>query len=757
MFLKFDVATGQIEDVTYEYTGEHFYTTGENGTKREAANPKANEHFFYVQVPEAWTINDNSVKVLQNGTVLSGATVDVQGSAETSYLSKVCKITVPESITKGTQLTILPYHDDKASTTQKLTINYVNGGYYFYESASHYKTDAPLVFSADVDGVVEDKRPYGHRDVNHTRETTPGKRIEKEGCSAYGDFTYYLTPHWKDAYDKEVPTTTVTDNWNGKSATVNTIAAGTTISQTVNLLTAGQGLYTVQMIVRGKPGATATLQLEGSDFYGDEGEEGDESEGDESEGVESGGTEQTEPTEKPKLIGNKSASDSKTFEGYDAQGTVTTDGYVEHLLKTDTKNGWQKLETVASVGEKDTLTISLTAEGGELQLSDVTLLCNANTPPVVYKNKDGNIISTDYYPTIWTSAPTGKDVTEYDLTDRRGANEFSFFDRGDNRNAVIYADKNTVLGMSENTYNVAVPTEYKSSPAKHRPIFRGEGSDVQTVLPFENVTGHALVWEDEKPDKWVNNNTWGTSAQQITWDRFFWNRKFTGTSKGSGERNTIFLPFAMDANLIENIFGAGAKIYKISSVDAPKLTVEGTPVPRTDPNTREEVKGTKPNVPYILQLPEAKDGVWYNDKLVTYYSKFDSKSTDIKSTEKGDQGQFVGVYKYTNITSKSDGTYDYYGYDAESNGIFNFFSNEGADFKPFRAYLKIKTTAGSKPFYYFVVKDDEATGIEDVRTTALSEDAPVYNLQGQMIRQAGQHAPLPKGLYIQNGRKFVQQ
>ena len=117
----------------------------------------------------------------------------------------------------------------------------------------------------------------------------------------------------------------------------------------------------------------------------------------------------------------------------------------------------------------------------------------------------------------------------------------------------------------------------------------------------------------------------------------------------------------------------------------------------------------------------------------------------------------MGVYKYTNITSKSDGTYDYYGYDAERNGIFNFFSDEGADFKPFRAYLKINKSAGSKPFYYFVVSDDEATGIEGVSATTLSEDAPVYNLQGQMIRQAGQHAPLPKGLYIQNGRKFVQQ
>ena len=736
MFLKFDVATGQIEDVTHEYTKDHFYTTGPNGTKSEAANPKASEHFFYAQVPEAWTINGNSVKVFQkSGKELSGYKVAVQGSAETSCLSKVCKISVPD-LGKDTILTIQPYHVDKASGL-KWTINYVNGGYYFYESATHNTPNAQLVFSADTDD-DHDQRPYGHRDINHTKETTPGKRVKDEGCSAYGDFTYYLTPHWTYNPGTETPTTSVKDNWNGKPATVNTIAAGTTISQTVDLHTAGQGLYTVQMIVRGEKGATATLQLKGSEFYGADEEGGDDS-GDE-----------------PKPIGNASASDTLTFAGYGAQGTVTTDGYVEHLLKTDTKNGWQKLETVASVGEGGTLTISLTAENGDLQLSDVTLLCNANTPPEPVTDNDGKFLSYYYYPTIWTKAPTGSDVTEYDLTDRRGANEFSFFDRGDNLNAVIYADKNTVLGMSENTYNVAVPTGYKngSNNAKGGTVFRAEGSDVQTGLPFENATGHTLVFYD-KPEFRDNEHTWGTSALQITWDRFSWNRKFLGMSANSGKRNTIFLPFAMSNDQITKIFSKDAKIYKITSVDAPNLTVTGT-----------QVTQTKPNVPYILELPEttkAKDGVSYDvadNKLITVYSKYDSKSTDIKSTDTDPtQGQFVGVYKFTNITPKDyEEGYDYYGYDANRGGKFNFFSKNGACFKPFRAYLKIKTSVSkSKPFYYFVVDEGGTTGIDGVSATTLTYDAPVYNLQGQLVRQAGQHTQLPKGLYIQKGRKFVQQ
>jgi hypothetical protein len=70
----------------------------------------------------------------------------------------------------------------------------------------------------------------------------------------------------------------------------------------------------------------------------------------------------------------------------------------------------------------------------------------------------------------------------------------------------------------------------------------------------------------------------------------------------------------------------------------------------------------------------------------------------------------------------------------------------------------IKTSVSkSKPFYYFVVDEGGTTGIDGVSATTLSDDAPVYNLQGQLVRQAGQHTQLPKGLYIQKGRKFVQQ
>lgn len=705
MFLMYDVATGQIKDVTHEFTGDHFYTIGEGGTKSEAANPAIGEHFFYAQVPEAWTINGNSVKVLQkDGTMLSDDNVKVQGSAETSCLSKVCKITVPESITEGTSLTIQPYHGDKASG-QKWTVNYVNGGYYFYESATHYTTNAPLVFSADATG-DHDQRPKGHLDINHTMETTPGVRVKKIGYRAYGDCTYYLTPDWTYTPTTESPTITVKDNWNGKEATVNTIAKGTTISQTVEGLPTEGNQYTVQMIVRGTEGAKATLQLEGSLYY-DTNDEGEDV-----------------------PVGNASPFVSKTFAGYDAQGTVTTDGRVEHLLKTDTKNGWQKLETVASVGEGGTLTISLKAEGGDLQLSDVTLLCNANTPPVTDESHP------DIIPTIWTSAPTNNDVTEYDLTDRRGANAFSFFDRGDNRNAVIYADKNTVLGMSKNTYNVAVTNA--STNAKGS-LFSKESSSVSSGVE-PGYTMNKLVLTDQAQDGTTDAEGKGTAAFYADAWKYHVTKSFTTKAFGlerhynQRQRSTICLPIALNSNEIATLFGQGTKVSDLTSVDVAKYTIDAT-----------EVTAIEADHPYIIEVPQTYN---FGTVDVTY---------NVAATPDDPSKALGGYTFYSNYEQKTIYYNDKekcYNFGAAEGGRFYRVMDEGVAAKPFRGYIKADSSSSKATMFTLNIVDDTTTGITDMQKKAENSDAPVYTLSGVKVADKSSSSLAP-GIYIQNGKKII--
>lgn len=665
MFLKFDVATGQITDVTHAYTGDHFYTIGTNGTKTEAANPESGKPFFYAQVPLTWTSNGNSVKVLSGDTELSGATVKVQNGAETSDLSSVCKVYVPTSLVEKTELTIKPYKGTTASNV-KFTITYQNGGYYFYESASHYSTTAPLVFSPDAN-TDKDYRSYGRRDINHVTK---------------GDKTYYLANSWTYSPETESKTASITDNWNGaKSATVNVIPTGTTISQTVTGLTAGKP-YTVQMIVRGAESATGKMTL--SD-------------------------------------GTNSVDTTATFSGYTAAGTITTDGRVEFLLH-GTNNGWQKLErTITPSGTS--LTISLAATNAEMELSDVTLLENANTEGY-----------------IWTKAPTSNETTEYDLSDRKKANAFSFFDRGDNKNAIIYANANTVLGMSENTYDVAVAIP-ASSPAKA--IHRASDSAQDGRTPEYSMHRLALTDAGTAADNQrTSSYTFNITKDNVTTESFSYDRNYS-----AGIMSSFCLPVALTKDQLSSM--GVSTIYEYTGLKVE--TGKDTEVQFTEHNVSgSDEFTTKAGMPYIVKFSSA--GSFAADAEMAVAKGNAGTSSD---------GVFIGSYAFQTLRNSdaSNPTLFFYSGSANSLGKFTpaFADELGTNMKAFRGYFDFsKYASPAKKYVFVLVKGfEQPTDISDINTDVDDSKAPIYNLSGQLVRKDGNRNMLPKGLYIQDNHKFI--
>ena len=123
-------------------------------------------------------------------------------------------------------------------------------------------------------------------------------------------------------------------NWNGKQEKVAGMTSNNTFTKTLNLQ---PGTYTVQAIVRGTTGATATLSSESQ-------------------------------TDNAALTGMTDGAES----------TVATNGTVERFKK-GTNNGWQKAEVSFTLGEAKKVEVTVSATAAEWQLGALSVTTNKAT------------------------------------------------------------------------------------------------------------------------------------------------------------------------------------------------------------------------------------------------------------------------------------------------------------------------------------------------------------------------------------------
>lgn len=126
----------------------------------------------------------------------------------------------------------------------------------------------------------------------------------------------------------------------------------------------------------------------------------------------------------------------------------------------------------------------------------------------------------------------------------------------------------------------------------------------------------------------------------------------------------------------------------------------------------------------------------------------------LNKTVEAYDGENMLEYRRTaaNLTNTmKDGSVYYYKLAIKSGNVgFYWGAENGAAFtmtKPSTAYLTVPQSISVQGFV-LNLEEGETTGIATVVT---NEDAPIYNLQG--IRMNGKN--LPKGIYIQGGKKFM--
>lgn len=193
------------------------------------------------------------------------------------------------------------------------------------------------------------------------------------------------------------------------------------------------------------------------------------------------------------------------------------------------------------------------------------------------------------------------------------------------------------------------------------------------------------------------------------------------------EYNTICLPFdIVGAEEIAATFGEGTKVYEFYSAEENTLTFIDTDV--IDAGT-----------PYLLKPTETKNEIVYTGDIYG--------SEDLLATVTEGEYSFIGTYNPA--TLKTDGTNLFFVAGAklakpESD------QNDANRLKGFRAYMQVPAASANA---LKVCIDGITASINDIKSDLTISDGKVYNLNGQYVGNSMQN--LAKGVYVQNGKKYV--
>lgn len=188
--------------------------------------------------------------------------------------------------------------------------------------------------------------------------------------------------------------------------------------------------------------------------------------------------------------------------------------------------------------------------------------------------------------------------------------------------------------------------------------------------------------------------------------------------------NTICLPFNVDASEFGSVFGdANAKAYKFASVEDKKLCFE-------------EATSIEAGVPYLLNVAQAHE--------IGNVGKVEILVEEPKSV-KVDGVTFKGTFNVKVLDEKNL----FLGKDGKLK-VPASTKDDNNKLKGMRAFFVLPeaTTAYSLSF------GGETTGIQAIEGEKAEKAQGVYTISG--VKVADNTANLAKGLYIVNGKKFIQ-
>ena len=450
--------------------------------------------------------------------------------------------------------------------------------------------------------------------------------------------------------------------------------------------------------------------------------------------------------------------------------TFSSSGYAYTSTSDEYKKlgqGWIKVEGTVNASQAGWLTISLTSEAdadGWYDLSNIVLLEDANT--------DHGFRTT----ASTTATSTGEGSTNsYDYRARditRGwkkNNAYSFFDRGKNRNAVIFANKRTVIALDPNELaNDAQNADLKAVDRRHPFNVVGSTEDDAVVgvakalyltdMGYGGDANNPVDYKIGNTSSSKNYNSTGYRKSGYTFCPHFAfeaeNVILDRTPGVSEQKQTTFMvPFTITQDELKAFYGANVKAWDYGSFNTSTREITFT-----------EVTGNlTSNKPYILTDAEGMLDSRGKDIHTGNWSVAAVVNTT-HHTASSNEG-FTGTYEYT-VIPRTDATNKetHYGYNPTS-GVFSVAGANGASLKPFRAYFTLPlpwddSIVSRSAKEYTILFDEapkyeETTGIKNMRDTDAATDGFIYSAGGMLVNRDGNFQGLPKGVYIMNGKKYV--
>lgn len=236
--------------------------------------------------------------------------------------------------------------------------------------------------------------------------------------------------------------------------------------------------------------------------------------------------------------------------------------------------------------------------------------------------------------------------------------------------------------------------------------------------------------------------------------------------------NSICLPFSMNKNAMEEVFGEGTRVVLLRDVQDKANMSSGLTTANFIAHENQDIIA---GYPYFILPTKAVEKITTNAYIPTttasipVISGLGFKTTtgiSIASENYGGMEEYSFTGTLTGVTAPQ-GSY----YMNTSGSLSRCTKDAGVALKPYRAYISFSGTYESAKALDSVffgnpddkLNEDEATGVEEIsienvlfKNGILTQSANVYNMQGQIIRQNVTNLQgLPKGAYIVNGKKFV--